>query len=114
MLSEECNKVEVNIYTLKSKELANKEEITTLESKVFELRKEITIETEGQQDLLVKKSKAEAGMCGYENQRSVVVMAVIVKNMVFWDVISCHLIERHHCFEGSCYLDLQIMRQRFL
>lgn len=60
MLSEECNKVEVNIYTLKSKELANKEEIPSLESTVLELRKEIAIETEGQQDLLVKKSKAEA------------------------------------------------------
>jgi hypothetical protein len=109
MLSEDCNKVEVNIYTLKSKELANKEEIPSLESTLLELRKEIAIETEGQQDLLVKKSKAEAGMCGYEKQRSVVVMAVIVKNMVFWDVM-CHLIERDHCFEGSCCLDLQSIR----
>lgn len=92
MLSQECNKVEVNIYTLKSKELANKEEIPSLESTILELRKEIAVETEGQQDLLVKKSKAEASMYGYEKQRYPVVMVVIVKIMVLWDVISCKLI----------------------
>lgn len=83
MLSQECNKVEVNICTLKSKELVNKEEIPSLESTILELRKEIAIETEGQQDLLVKKIKAEAGMYGYEKQRYLIVMAVIVKIMVF-------------------------------
>jgi hypothetical protein len=92
MLSQDCTKVEVNICTLKNKELANKEEIPCLESTILELRKEIAIETEGQQDLLVKKSKAEAGMYEYEKQRYLVVMVVIVKIMVFWDVMSCNLI----------------------
>lgn len=99
MLSQECNKVEVNIYTLKSKELANKEKIPSLESTILELRKEIAGETEGQQDLLVKKSKAQAGTYGYEKQRYPVVMVVIVKIMVFWDVISCNLIPLF-CLQG--------------
>jgi hypothetical protein len=93
MLSEECNKVEVITCTLKRKELVNKEEIPSLESTILELRKEIAIETVGQQDLLVKKSKAEVGMYGYEKQRSLVVMVVVVKFMVFWDVISCTCID---------------------
>jgi hypothetical protein len=62
MLSQECSEVEVNICILKSKELVNKEEIPSLESAILEFKKEIAIETEGHQDLLVKKSKAEAGM----------------------------------------------------
>jgi hypothetical protein len=93
MLSQECNKLEVITCTLKSKELVKKEEIPSLESTILELRNEIAIETEGQQDLLVKKSKAEAGMYGYEKQRSLDVMVVILKFMIFWDVISCTFID---------------------
>jgi hypothetical protein len=92
MLSQECSKVEVNICTLKSKELVVKEEIPSLESTILELRKEIATEAESQQDLFVKKSKAEAGMYGYGKQRSLVVMVVIVKIMTFRD-ISCTFVD---------------------
>jgi hypothetical protein len=49
--------------------IVNKEGICSLESAISELRKEITLETEVQQDLLVKKCNAEAGMCGYKRQK---------------------------------------------
>jgi predicted RNase H-like nuclease (RuvC/YqgF family) len=67
-LSEECDKAEVDIHTLKNRELANKEEIRSLKSTILELKKKIAIETEGQQHLLVKKSQAETGMCGHGKQ----------------------------------------------
>jgi hypothetical protein len=61
----------VDIHTKKNRELANKEEVCCLESTILELKKKISVETDCQQHLLVKKSEAETGMCGHEKQACV-------------------------------------------
>ncbi|KDR22720.1 uncharacterized protein LOC110826558 [Zootermopsis nevadensis] len=58
-LSKECDKVEVDIHTLKYRELANKEETCALESTILELKKKIAEESECEQHLIVKKIQAE-------------------------------------------------------
>lgn len=73
-LSEECNNMEVDIHAMKNSELANKGERNSLESTILELKKEIAVKTEVQQHLLLKKRKAELGMC---NMKSCIVTSEV-------------------------------------
>jgi hypothetical protein len=59
----DCNQGEVDLHVLNNEEAAKREELCCLESRVLELKKEISLKTEGQQHLRVTKSKAETGMC---------------------------------------------------
>jgi hypothetical protein len=51
------------MHVLKNENTAKTEEVRCLESRVLELKKDIAVETEDQQQLRVTKIKAEAGMC---------------------------------------------------
>lgn len=57
--SKDCDQDEVDLHVLENKDAAKREESCCLESAVLELKKEIAVETEGQQHLRVTKSKAE-------------------------------------------------------
>ena len=51
------------MHVLKNENAAKTEEVRCLESGVLELKKDIAVESEGQQQLRVTKIQAEAGMC---------------------------------------------------
>jgi len=51
------------MHILKNENPAKTEEVRCLESRVLEMKKDIAVETEDQQQLRVAKIKAEAGMC---------------------------------------------------
>jgi hypothetical protein len=53
----------VALHLLKSEDTARKAEACFLKSTILQLKKDIAMETEGQQHLRVTKSKAETGMC---------------------------------------------------
>jgi hypothetical protein len=51
------------MHVLKNENAAKTEEVRCLESRALELKKDIAVETEDQQQLHVTKIKAEEGMC---------------------------------------------------
>lgn len=65
-LSKDCNQIKLDMHVLKNDNTAKTEEVRCLESRVLELKKDIAVETEDQQQLRVTKLKAEAGMCKWK------------------------------------------------
>lgn len=51
------------MHVLKNENATKTEEVRCLESRVLELKKDIAVESEHQQQLCVTKIQAEAGMC---------------------------------------------------
>jgi len=59
-LSKDCNQIKLDMHVLKNENAAKREEVRCLESGVLELKKDIAVESEGQQQLRVTKIQAEA------------------------------------------------------
>lgn len=58
-LSKDCNQIKLDMHVLKNENAAKTEEVRCLESRVLELKKDIAVETQEQQQLRVTKKKAE-------------------------------------------------------
>jgi chromosome segregation ATPase len=69
-LSNDCSQIKVDMHVLRNDNAVKTEEVNCLQSRVLEMKKDIAMATDEQQQLHVTKIKAEAGMCTWKTDIS--------------------------------------------